>query len=187
MAGRRVPCMRAESPLQPRALLINGTVGVGKTSVAEGVGGLLTDAGVPNAVIDLDWLSQSWPTPAGDRFNTGMMLRNLRSIAGNYVAAGAVRLVLAGVIEDLEGRKLCGDAIGVKLSVCRLKVDLPVNHQRLMRRHENEPEALRWHLARAAELGKILERASVDDFTVDATTRSVGEVAADVIGKAGWL
>lgn len=57
--------MRAESSLEPRALLINGTVGVGKTSVAEGVGGLLTDAGVPNAVIDLDWLRQSWPAAGG--------------------------------------------------------------------------------------------------------------------------
>ncbi|MDX2938419.1 hypothetical protein [Streptomyces ipomoeae] len=179
--------MHASRPLAPRALLINGTVGVGKTSVAEGVGGLLTDAGVPNAVIDLDWLRQSWPTPPGDRFNFGMMLRNLRSVAGNYLAAGAARLVLAGVIEDLEDRKLCTDAIGIELSMCRLQVDLPVNHQRLMQRHENEPEALRWHLARAGELAEILEQAAVDDFTVDATTRSVGEVAADVIGKAAWL
>ncbi|WP_377267710.1 hypothetical protein [Peterkaempfera sp. SMS 1(5)a] len=179
--------MHAERSLDLRALLINGTVGVGKTSVAESVGDLLADAGVPNAVIDLDWLSKSWPRPAGDRFNTSMMLRNLRGIAGNYLAAGAVRLVLAGVIEDVEGRKLCSDAIGVELSVCRLQVDLPVNHQRLMRRHENEPEALRWHLARAGELAEILEQASVDDFTVDSTTRSVVEVAAEVISKAGWL
>ncbi|WP_405728565.1 hypothetical protein OG607_26795 [Streptomyces sp. NBC_01537] len=41
-------------------------------SVAEAVGGLLTDVAVPNAVIDLDWLSQSWPAPPSDRFNFGM-------------------------------------------------------------------------------------------------------------------
>lgn len=184
---RRVSRMHAERSLEPRALLVNGTVGVGKTSVAESVGGLLTDADIPNAVIDLDWLRQSWPTPSGDRFNFSMMLRNLRSVAGNYLAAGAVRLVLAGVIEDLEDRKLCSDAIGIELSACRLQADLSVIHQRLMRRHENEPEALRWHLARAGELAGILEQAAVDDFTVDATTRPVGEVAADVIGKTGWL
>ncbi|WP_328325883.1 MULTISPECIES: AAA family ATPase [unclassified Streptomyces] len=179
--------MCAERSSEPGALLINGTVGVGKTSVAESVGGLLTDAGVANAVIDLDWLRRSWPRPSGDRFNVGMMLRNLRSIAGNYLAAGAVRLVIAGVIEDMEGRKLCADAIGIELSVCRLQVDLPVIRQRLERRHENEPEALGWHLARAGELAGILERAAVDDFTTDATTLSVTEAAAEVIGKAGWL
>ena len=36
---------------------------------AEMVGGVLTEAGVPNAVIDLDWLRRSWPSPSGDRFN----------------------------------------------------------------------------------------------------------------------
>ena len=45
------------------AMLINGTVGAGKTSVAEMVGDLLTEAGMPNAVIDLDWLRRSWPSP----------------------------------------------------------------------------------------------------------------------------
>jgi adenylylsulfate kinase-like enzyme len=44
-------------------MLINGTVGAGKTSVAEMVGDLLTEAGMPNAVIDLDWLRRSWPSP----------------------------------------------------------------------------------------------------------------------------
>ncbi|MER6610286.1 hypothetical protein ABT282_31365 [Streptomyces sp. NPDC000927] len=179
--------MRAERSPEPRALLINGTVGVGKTSVAESVGDLLTHAGIPNAVIDLDWLRQSWPTPSEDPFNFGMMLRNLRSIAGNYLAAGADRLVLAGVIENQEDRKLCGDAVGAELSVCRLRAELPVIHQRLTRRHDGEPEVLRWHLARAGELAGILERAAADDFTVDATTRPVGEVAAEVTTKAGWL
>ncbi|MER6502345.1 hypothetical protein ABT218_23940 [Streptomyces sp. NPDC001455] len=179
--------MRAERSPEPRVLLINGTVGVGKTSVAESVGDLLTHAGIPNAVIDLDWLRQSWPTPSEDRFNFGMMLRNLRSIAGNYLAAGADRLVLAGVIENQEDRKLCGDAVGAELSVCRLRAELPVIHQRLTRRHDGEPEVLRWHLARAGELAGILERAAADDFTVDATTRPVGEVAAEVTAKAGWL
>jgi adenylylsulfate kinase len=179
--------MHADSSPEPRALLINGTVGVGKTSVAEAVGGLLTDTGVPNAVIDLDWLRQSWPAPSGDRFNAGMMLRNLRSVAGNYLAAGAIRLVMAGVVEDLDSRKLCADALGIELSVCRLQGELPVIRERLIRRHENEPEALRWHLARAGELAAILNQAAVDDFTVDATLRSVGEIAADVIENAGWL
>ncbi|GAA2113092.1 hypothetical protein [Streptomyces synnematoformans] len=179
--------MQADRSLEPRSLLINGTVGVGKTSVAESVGGLLADAGIPNAVIDLDWLRRSWPAPPGDRFNFGVMLRNLRSMADNFRAAGAARLVLAGVIENVDERRLCGDAVGTELSVCRLQVDMSVNHRRLVRRHENEPEALRWHLARAGELGGILDQAAVDDFSVDATTRSVGEVAADVIRKVGWL
>ena len=153
--------MHPDRAPEPSALLINGTVGVGKTSVAEAVGALLAENGVPHAVIDLDRLSQSWPTPSGDRFN-------------------------AGVVEDHEDRQRFGDAVGVDLSVCRLHVELPVVHRRLARRHENEPEALRWHLARSGELAGILDRAAVEDFGVDATTHSVAETAAAVMEAARW-
>jgi nucleoside-triphosphatase THEP1 len=53
-----------------RALLLTGTVGVGKTSVAAAVGDLLRDRQVANAVVDLDELRRSWPPASGDRFNT---------------------------------------------------------------------------------------------------------------------
>ncbi|MFJ1910460.1 adenylyl-sulfate kinase [Streptomyces sp. NPDC088147] len=178
--------MHTDSPRGGRALLINGTVGVGKTTVANAVGDLLAEAGIPHAVLDLDRLRQSWPTPPGDRFNFGMLLRNLRSIAGNYLDAGATRLVLAGVIEQHDERKRLSDAVGVDLTVCRLRADLSVIHKRLVHRHDGEPETLRWHLDRSAELDAILSRVAVDDFTIDTTTRSVPDVAASVISAADW-
>ncbi|MFD8922623.1 hypothetical protein ACFV0Y_33105 [Streptomyces sp. NPDC059569] len=178
--------MHADSPRGAQALLINGTVGVGKTTVADAVGDLLAEAGTPHAVLDLDRLRQSWPTPPGDRFNFGMLLRNLRSIAGNYLDAGATRLVLAGVIEQHDERKRLSDAVGVDLTVCRLRAELSVIHKRLAQRHDGEPETLRWHLDRSAELDAILSRFAVDDFTIDTTTRSVPDVAAAVISAADW-
>lgn len=173
--------MHAGNPREARALLINGTVGVGKTTVAEAVGGLLADAGIPHAVVDLDWLRKSWPAPPRDRFNFGMMLRNLRSVTGHYLDAGATRLVLAGVIEDQDERKLLADAVGVELTVCRLRADLSIIHQRLAQRHDSEPEALRWHLNRSGELDEILSRSAAFDFTVDAGTDSVTDIAASVL------
>ncbi|MEW1887893.1 MULTISPECIES: AAA family ATPase [unclassified Streptomyces] len=178
--------MRAVIRGGAQALLVNGTVGVGKTSVAEAVGDLLADAGVSHAVLDLDWLRKSWPAPPGDRFNFGLLLRNVRSIAGNYLDAGATRLVLAGVVERQDERKQLADAVGADLTVCWLQAELPVIHQRLAQRHANEPAALRWHLDRSAELDAILSRAAVDDFTVDTTTSSVHDAAASVIRAANW-
>ncbi|MCX0243536.1 hypothetical protein [Streptomyces drozdowiczii] len=122
-------------------------------------------------MLDLDWLRKSWPAPPGDRFNFGLLLRNLRSAAGNYLDAGAARLVLAGVVERQDERKQPADAVGVDLTVCWLRAELPVIHQRLAQRHADEPEALRWHLDRSAELDAILGRAAVDDFTVDVARR----------------
>ncbi len=168
-----------------RALLINGTVGAGKTSVADAIGGLLAGAGVAHAVIDLDWLRRYWPAPLEDPFHTALTLRNLSALAGNFRAAGARRLVLAGVVETAAER--CGfeAAVGGELTLCRLTVDLDVVRQRLVRRHEHDA-GLDWHLARCAELDAILDAAAVDDVRVPATGRPIAEVAADVLTAVGW-
>jgi hypothetical protein len=150
------------------------------------MGDLLAGAGVPNAVIDLDWLRRSWPSPAGDRFNVTMALRNLRSVARNYREAGAVRIVLAGVIETSAERDSHEHALGVPLSMCRLRVDLPLVRARLAQRHEGQGEVLRWHLARSGELDTILEAAAIEDFTVDATDLSISSTAQTVLSTVGW-
>ncbi|MFF3176640.1 AAA family ATPase [Streptomyces sp. NPDC057900] len=179
--------MRVHGNGDGSALLINGTVGVGKTTAAEAVGDLLADAGIPHAVLDLDSLRRSWPAPTGDRFNFGMLLRNVRSVAANYLDAGATRLVLAGVIEQPDERRRLAEAVGAELTVCRLRADPAVLRERLTRRHDREPEALRWHLDRCGELDAVLDRSTVNDFTVDTTKGSVTDIAASVVGQAGWL
>lgn len=171
-------------PAGGRALLITGNVGAGKTSVAEALGDRLTQAGIANAVIDVDWLRRSWPSPPDDPFNGALTLRNLRAVARNFIEAGVVRLVLAGVLESRASRDAYQSALGVPLTVGRLRVELPTLRQRLVRRHEGDAGGLRWHVERSGELEGILERARVEDFTVDATTDSIDQVAAAVMAAA---
>jgi adenylylsulfate kinase-like enzyme len=168
-----------------QALLITGTVGAGKTTVADAIGDLLTAAQIPNAVLDLDWLSNSWPSPPGDPCNVGLRLRNVRALAGNYLEAGAVRLVAAGVVDSDETRKLCEEALGVELTTCRLRVDLALVRQRLARRHAGDDVRLRWHLNRSGELDALLEQARVEDVVVEAAG-SPAEVAGAVLAAVGW-
>ncbi|SEG91506.1 Adenylylsulphate kinase [Nonomuraea solani] len=165
------------------ALLITGTVGVGKTSVADAAGDLFIDAGVPNAVIDLDRLRHCWPAPPDDPFHAALTMRNLSAVAANFLAAGAERLVLAGVIESRAERRRHEEVLGVPLAVCRVHVELPEVHRRLRGRHVHDG-GLDWHLARAGELAAVLDEARVEDYTVDGTHGTPGEVAAQVI--KGW-
>ncbi|WP_127822674.1 ATP-binding protein [Acidipropionibacterium jensenii] len=44
-------------------VLINGSVGTGKTTTAEALGDEVKQRGIPGAVIDVDWLRRSWPSP----------------------------------------------------------------------------------------------------------------------------
>jgi predicted kinase len=170
----------------PGALLLTGTVGVGKTAVAEAIGDLLRDAGVPKAVVDVDWLRAAWPPPPGDPFNRAMALRNLAAVGANYLDAGAVRLVLAGVVETPEDREAHAAALGVPLTVVRLVADPDVVRARLLRRHDQDDDARRWHLHRAGELHAIQEDSAVEDHRVDTSSRTVPETAAAVLASVGW-
>ncbi|MFC4079340.1 AAA family ATPase [Amycolatopsis samaneae] len=172
--------------IDARALLLTGPVGIGKSTVAEAVGELLAAAAVPHAVIDLDELHRRWPAPADDPFDLAMELRNLGALAGNYLGAGARRLVLAGVVESRADRRRYAEVLGTELTVCLLTADAAAIDRRLARRHGAEDtDGLRWHLARARELDGIFRRAGVEDFAV-AADGPVTDVAKAVLAAAGW-
>lgn len=178
--------MTTERGPRPASLLITGTVGAGKTTVAEAVGDLLAERHVPHAVVDLDQLSRYWPPPPGDRFNYAMVLRNLQSVTTNYRVAGALRLILAGVIEQRSHLQDYERALDCPISIVRLQADPHVLADRLRDRHRNDADGLTWHLARAPELTAVLDLAGVADAEVDTTGRPIPEVAADVLAAVGW-
>lgn len=171
------------------ALLVTGTVGAGKTTTAELVGRRLGEAGAANAVIDLDEIRRFWPMPAGDPFGVEIELANLSALADNYRRFGASRLVLAGVIETQAERALVQAAVGVPLTVCRLRLPLAVVRRRLAARHAEDAEVLTWHLDRAGVLEDILDRARVADLVVDVDGLGPAEAAdrvLDAVSRAGW-
>ena len=166
------------------ALLITGTVGAGKTSVAEAVGDALAQRAVPHAVLDVDWLRRSWPSPPGDPFNAAITLQNLRAVAANFRRAGADRLILAGVVESVAERDAYQVALAMPLTVCRLRASTV--RDRLTARHRADPAGLAWHLNRSGELDRILDAAKVEDVVVDTTTATIKEAAEAVLAAVGW-
>lgn len=178
--------MVSEIDRRPAALLLNGTVGVGKTTVAEAIGDILAQAGIPGAVVDVDWLRRCWPSPADDPFHSRLALRNVASVVASYREVGVTHIVLAGVVETAPERQAHAVAVGLPLQVCRLRVELPLVRQRLAVRQRHDSGGLAWHLARAGELDAILDSSAVDDFAVDATELGVAAAAAAVLRSAGW-
>ncbi len=170
----------------PSALLLTGTVGAGKTTTADAVGLLLEAASVPHAIIDLDEIRRLWPKPPSDPFASEVELRNVESLASNYLAAGADRLVLAGVCETWTQRRRYESAVAVPLVVCRLHAPPDALTARLRDRHRDEPTELAWHLDRAPELDAILDAAGVADAGVATELRTPLEVASEVIALIGW-
>jgi len=171
------------------ALLLNGTVGVGKTSTAGELGALLREQGVPHAVVDVDELRRVWPSPPDDRFSERVALANLAAVSATYRAAGAQRLVLAGVVETADERARLEGALGVPVVLVRLRADPAGLRERLRSRHAHDVDggsSLAWHLERCGELHTVLEEAAVDDAVVDVEGLGRRAVARAVCAAAGW-
>ncbi|MCU1583065.1 MAG: hypothetical protein QOD27_1196 [Microbacteriaceae bacterium] len=169
---------------QVDSVFVNGTVGVGKTTLATELSAIEE---VPHAVVDLDEIRRLNPPSASDRFNHELELQNLRSLAANFRRAGAQRFIVAGVIEERSEIRRYVDALGsTGMFVCRLVASPDVVADRLSRRHDGDPEGLEWHLARAGELTKILDGSALDDLVVDSSETSVVELARAVRRAAGW-
>ncbi|MFJ3393318.1 phosphotransferase-like protein [Leifsonia aquatica] len=165
-------------------VFLNGTVGVGKSTVADAISAL--EPG-PHAVVDLDQVRRLHAAPTTDAFNHELELRNLRALAANYREAGARRFILAGVIEEPAEVPRYVEALAADgMLVCRLVAESAVVERRLRSRHADDPDGLEWHLHRAGELAGILEAAALDDVVVDTTEATPQQVARRAREAAGW-
>ncbi|HEU4561004.1 MAG TPA: hypothetical protein VFS20_24345 [Longimicrobium sp.] len=174
----------SEHPAPVPVLALSGPVGVGKTTVLEEIHDVLASHGVPHACVERDALAYSWP-PRG-HFNDQAALENLAAVWANFRAAGAGRLVVAGVIErvaDLDGYRRA--VPGAQITVCRLTAAAATRAARLRAREVGA--GLEWHLRRTEELEAILDAVRLHDFAVDNDARPVREVATEVLARAGWL
>ena len=166
------------------AIFLNGTVGVGKTTVAEAISRIEPSR---HAVIDLDQLRRLVPGDVDDPFNLRLELKNLASVAQNYRDAGARRFILAGVIERREEVPRYAAALGsAGLFVCRLTAQDDELERRLRSRHPADSDDLHWHLGRAPVLNTILEADSFEDLRLDTLNLSPESLARTVRNAAGW-
>jgi len=167
-------------------LLITGPVGVGKTTVAGEVANLLAEAGVPHAFVDVDALRWCYPAPPGDRFRTGIALRNLAAVWAIYREEGIGRLILAEVLEDRAELAALARAVpGAAITMVRLRAPLATLAAQVARRETGG--GLAWHLARAAELAAQMDRDRVEDLLIDTADRPAVAIAREVLARAGWL
>lgn len=165
-------------------VLITGTVGSGKSAVADEVAFLLHEQEVRHALLDLDLLCVASPVP-GDPHGEELMLKNLAAVWPNYRALGIDYLVLARVIEHRNHLARYTDAIPeADIKVVRLTTPPELVRERLEKREIGSFYDHLWR--RSQELAPILEAAGVEDFLVSNDRRTVREVALEVLRLLDW-
>jgi nucleoside-triphosphatase THEP1 len=170
---------------QVPTLVITGTIGSGKTSVATDIGELLEERGSAAAIIDLDWLG--WMARPQDQ-NAGideLILANLAAVWPNFRAAGAEYFVLARVIQSslqLDGiRKAIPEA---DLTIVRVVGPPDLVANRLRRRDAGK--ILEGHLKETVEFDSLLNEAAVEDHRVVNDARPLRDVSLEVLKLVGW-
>ncbi len=169
------------------AIFVNGTVGVGKSTVLDHLGDLCEEAGQPFTLVDLDALRRSWPPPREDPFNHQLELANLGSLRRNDLEPEERLVLLAGVIEDRAARPRYERVLGTGMVVVRLVARGEVVRARLDGRYP-EPARERhrlWHQARAVELARVLDAAALDDHVIDVSDLPARQAASAVLRLVG--
>jgi adenylylsulfate kinase len=165
-------------------LLLNGTVGSGKTTLAWEISDVLSACEVPHAALDGDGFRASWPVTS--RWNEDLLFESIAAVWPVQRAHGAERLVIAMVVEDPTDLDRYRAAIpGADITVCRLVAPDDTYRRRITNRMPAGPSR-DWHLHRTTELHDILERAGIDDFVV-VNDGAIREVALEVLRRAGWV
>jgi len=165
-------------------LIVNGTIGSGKSTVGLAIHEMLESLKVPHAYLDLDRLTDCYPVKG--RFNDGIMFDALAALWPVYSAAGADRLILARVIEAPLELESFERALGeCTFSVVLLKASEDTRRARISAREFGD--SLKWHLDRSRELEEILTNSGAYDFVVRNDDGAPLETAKAVLQECGWI
>lgn len=158
-------------------LVISGSPGVGKTSVAWEVFSRAAERDEAPALADLDLLGAAWPAPEDDPFQHRLKARNLAAVWSNFRETGSRCLVVAAVIETKDELEMLGSAVGAEVFLSRLTASDDTLADRIRGRGREFGNDLAKLVRRSAELSTLLSRHDVSDLVVDTEGRQVGEVA----------
>ncbi|WP_108250293.1 ATPase [Planctomonas deserti] len=165
------------------AILIGGRSGVGKSTAAFRLHGILSDRDVPHAVIEGDALDLAHPAP----WEHGLAERNLAALWGNYRALGYHRLIYTNTVSVLQADVLAaamGDDPRVTAVLLRASDDTAAG--RLAGREEGEE--LERHVGRSRTAARRLdEQAGASVHRIDTDGRTPTEIAVAILRISGWV
>ena len=162
-------------------LILHGSPGSGKTTLARAVSEQLAAEGVPHGVIDVDELNLVFPSPRRD-----FWLANLAAIWPNYAQVPDIHVIIATVVADAERLEQLRAAVpAASFVVCELTAPIDVLKARVTERERTDRmrAGLRaWvdhHAART-------DLESIRDVLVSTHDRPEDEAAREVLQAIGW-
>lgn len=168
-------------------LVISGAAGVGKSTVAWEVGRQLQVVNVRHAIIDTDELDRVFPQPETLSELVALSRRNLEALWESFAELGHTRLILSGVMLDLDADLAWVSASidSADYTVVRLIASDETLRQRVETREigSGREEQMKRTLAQAEVLR---ERSTGRMVEVHTDGRSPVEIAREILDVTGW-
>ncbi len=166
----------------PAAVLLTGSYGVGKSTVALEIADLLEKSGESFAVLDLDflgWFETGSENPVGE----DVWLANVAAVTTNYLAVGVTSFVVAGYMKDALQLEQLRSTLAMPLTVVRLTASWSTIENRLL----SDPTSGRAADLREASTDQHAEACvGLEDLTIP-NDRPLPLVASDILRELGWL
>lgn len=167
--------------------MICGAGGVGKSTVAFEIGSQLQIGDVPHAMIDIDELDRVYPQPEPLSELVALSGRNLAALWESFSALGHSRLILSGVVLDLDADLAWISAwIGsAEYTVVRLHASDETLRQRVEAREigsGREKQTMRT----LAQARALRDHSTGRTVAVKTDGRSPVEIAQEILEVTGW-
>jgi chloramphenicol 3-O-phosphotransferase len=163
----------------PRAILLTGAFGSGKSSVTAEIADLV-EGKLPYAAIDLDWLAWFDAMDGSPEHELGDVgLKNLSDVVHNYLDAGVRLFLIADAVRDAAELALLQPALPMPVTVVRLEVPIEEIEARL---GADATTGRQDDLRRAREWIAAGRGTGFEDLVVD-NDRPIREVALEIIER----
>lgn len=162
-------------------LIITGSPGSGKSSIARALSDHLQLQEVAHAVIELDDLAKIYP-----RSLTCIMYTNLASIWPNYERLGEIKLIIATYLQAGELEIVKKAAPAKRLTVCEISAPYEELKRRIARREASGSRRKQLLYFVENYSSNHVEAAEVDLKVINQGTHGVSESVSIIIKEIGW-
>jgi chloramphenicol 3-O-phosphotransferase len=165
-----------------RAVVITGPPGAGKSSVAGALHDMLGEAGVANALVEVDMLERSHPPLGRDR-----ALLHLGALCASFHEHGYGLLVVTATAEDqhhLQG--VLGASGAEERLVVRLEAPPELLEERIRAREPAGWPGLERLVEASRRLAQSMPSLRGVDLVYDTAGESAEALAARIAGALGW-
>ena len=162
-------------------LILHGPPAAGKSSIARAMAGTLREHDIPHAVIEMDDLARIYPLS-----HIGIMYKNLAAIWPNYVALGAMKIIIPTYLQKGEYETVCAAAPAQRTTLCEVTAPTADLQARIVKRERDEATI---QLLTNYLIGYPENRTpdQLVDFKVANFETTAEEVARDILMQVEWV